>query len=80
MSVLKAHWNKGIGTTMLAAFLDWCRGTKEIRKVNLRVRVDNHAAIHLYKKAGFTTEGRKSREFQIGDGFIDSFLMGLELD
>ena len=80
MSVLKAHWNKGIGTTMLAAFLDWCRGTKEIRKVNLRVRVDNHAAIHLYKKAGFTTEGRKSREFQIGDGFIDSFLLGLELD
>jgi RimJ/RimL family protein N-acetyltransferase len=80
MSVLKEHWNKGIGTTMLSTFLTWCRGTKEIRKVNLRVRVDNRAAIHLYEKMGFKHEGRISREFQIEGQFFDTFCMGLEID
>ncbi|NLA57464.1 MAG: hypothetical protein GX855_00940 [Firmicutes bacterium] len=33
-----------------------------IRKVNLRVRTDNQAAIHLYKKMGFREEGRITKE------------------
>ncbi|HPT84112.1 MAG TPA: GNAT family protein [Limnochordia bacterium] len=80
MSVRKGHWNKGIGAAMLGAFLDWCRHTGEIRKVNLRVRVDNQAAIHLYTKFGFKLEGRRSREFYLGGEFKDIFLMGLEID
>lgn len=80
MSVRKSHWNKGIGAAMLGAFLDWCRHTGEIRKVNLRVRVDNQAAIHLYTKFGFKLEGRRSREFYLGGEFKDIFLMGLEID
>lgn len=80
ISVRKPHWNKGIGRAMLSSFLAWCRQTGEIRKVNLRVRVDNQAAIHLYEQAGFKIEGRRSREFQINGQFVDIFLMGLEID
>ncbi|HBN94999.1 MAG TPA: N-acetyltransferase [Firmicutes bacterium] len=80
MSVLKEHWNRGIGTMMLSAFLDWCRCKEEIRKVNLRVRVDNDAAIHLYENVGFKREGRISREFQIEGQFFDTLCMGLEID
>ena len=65
---------------MLSAFLDWCRCKEEIRKVNLRVRVDNDAAIHLYENVGFKREGRISREFQIEGQFFDTLCMGLEID
>lgn len=80
MSVRKAHWNKGIGAAMLSTFLGWCRRTREIRKVNLRVRVDNRAAIHLYSKFGFQLEGRRTREFMIDGRFVDVFFMGLDID
>lgn len=80
MSVRKMQWNKGIGTVMISTFLEWCRQTEEIRKVNLKVRVDNLVAFHLYEKAGFKVEGRISREFQIEGQFIDTLVMGLEID
>ena len=80
MSVRRMHWNKGIGNVMLSVFLDWCRRSEEIRKVNLRVRVDNHAAIHLYEKHGFKLEGRKTREFLLAGVFVDVLYMGLEID
>lgn len=80
MSVRKRHWNKGIGQALLAAFLTWCRNSGAIRKVNLRVWVDNSAAIHLYEKFGFKVEGRRTREFQLAGEFADVFFMGLELD
>jgi RimJ/RimL family protein N-acetyltransferase len=80
MSVLRKHWNKGIGSRMLAYLLEWARQTQVIRKINLRVRVDNLSAIHLYEKYGFVREGRLTREFYLHGQFVDVFLMGLQLD
>lgn len=80
MSVLRAYWGQGIGSQMLAYLLAWARHTSLIRKINLRVRVDNLAAIHLYEKYGFVREGRRTREFYLHGQFVDVFLMGLQLD
>lgn len=80
MSVLRKHWNQGIGSRMLAYLVEWARQTHVIRKINLRVRVDNLPAIHLYEKYGFVQEGRRTREFYLHGQFIDVFLMGLQLD
>ena len=80
MSVLRNYWNVGIGARMLAYLLEWARNTHVIRKLNLRVRVDNLAAIHLYEKYGFVREGHRTREFYLRGQFVDVFLMGLPLD
>lgn len=80
MSVLRKHWNRGIGGRILVYLIEWARQTRVIRKINLRVRVDNLSAVHLYEKYGFVHEGRRTREFYLHGQFIDVFLMGLQLD
>ncbi len=80
MSVLKKYWGQGVGSHLLARLVGWARDTKAIRKVNLKVRVDNLPAIHLYEKFGFVHEGHETRMFMIDGHFYDVFLMGLEID
>jgi RimJ/RimL family protein N-acetyltransferase len=80
ISVLRRYWNQGIGSCLLTYLIDWARHTGIIRKINLRVRVDNLAAIHLYEKQGFVREGRVSRQLYLHQEFVDSYLMGLQLD
>jgi RimJ/RimL family protein N-acetyltransferase len=80
MTVLRRYWNLGIGSRMLAYLIDWARETGTIRKINLRVRVDNLPAIHLYEKYGFVQEGRLTREFYLHGQFVDVYIMGLQLD
>jgi RimJ/RimL family protein N-acetyltransferase len=77
---LRIYWNLGIGSLMLAYLIEWARQTGTIRKINLRVRVDNLAAIHLYEKYGFVQEGRVTREFYLHGQFGDVYVMGLQLD
>jgi RimJ/RimL family protein N-acetyltransferase len=79
-TVLRRYWNLGIGSRMLAYLIDWARQTSTIRKINLRVRVDNLPAIHLYEKYGFVQEGRLTREFYLHGQFVDAYMMGLQLD
>ncbi len=79
-TVLRKYWNLGIGSHMLAYLIAWAKQTGTIRKINLRVRVDNLPAIHLYEKYGFVREGRHTREFYLHGQFIDAYIMGLQLD
>jgi RimJ/RimL family protein N-acetyltransferase len=80
MTVLRRYWNFGVGSRMLEYLIDWARQTGIIRKINLRVRVDNLSAIHLYEKYGFVQEGTLTREFYLHGQFVDVYLMGLQLD
>src|SRR5579859_582539 len=69
-TILRKYWNLGIGNKMLVYLIAWARQTGTIRKINLRVRVDNLPAIHLYEKHGFVQEGRLTREFYLHGQFI----------
>lgn len=80
ISVLKNYWNNGLGTELMDFFINWCRQSEIIKKVNLRVRTDNYAASHLYKKLGFLEEGLLARDFLINGIFYDSVLMGFSID
>lgn len=80
VSVLKDYWSKGLGTELIKYLIDWCKSSKIIRKVNLKVRTDNVLAIHVYKKMGFEVEGRITRDSQINGIFYDALFMGLIID
>ncbi|OPJ55050.1 GNAT family N-acetyltransferase [Alkalithermobacter paradoxus] len=80
VSVLKEYWGIGIGNCLMDYLLNWAKETNIIKKVNLRVREDNHSAIKLYEKLGFKKEGIVSRELKIDDKFYSVVLMGLEID
>ena len=78
--IRRQYWNLGIGNLMLIYLIDWAKQTGTIRKINLRVRVDNLPAIHLYEKHGFVHEGRIIRDFYLHNQFIDAYVMGLQID
>jgi RimJ/RimL family protein N-acetyltransferase len=75
----KDYRGMGIGTLLLESLISWAKKS-HVRKINLKVRTDNKAAIHLYKKFGFQIEGTLSREFFINGQFYDCYIMGLQLD
>ncbi|MEA3423805.1 MAG: GNAT family N-acetyltransferase [Bacillota bacterium] len=79
ISVLKEYWGHNVGSKLIEYLIQWAQETKIIRKINLKVRVDNFGAIHLYEKYGFNIEGKTSREFMINGIFHDALMMGLEL-
>ncbi|RRD94037.1 GNAT family N-acetyltransferase [Clostridiales bacterium COT073_COT-073] len=78
ISVLKAEWSKGIGSMLMQKLIDYANANG-IEIINLEVRSDNKAAIHLYQKFGFQTIGTSPAFFKIGAEYVDFDLMYLDL-
>lgn len=57
MGVARSWQGKGVGSKLLAAALDIADNWMNLRRVELTVYSDNEAAIGLYRKFGFETEG-----------------------
>ncbi len=74
--VVTPEWHrKGVGSKLLAAVLDVADNWMNLRRVELTVYADNEAAIGLYQKFGFETEGRLS-QYAIRDGvMVDALTM-----
>lgn len=79
ISVRKQFWGLGIGTLMLDVLIDWARDTRIVKKINLRVRTDNHRAILLYERKGFVIEGTIRNEIFLDGKYYDHHWMGLNL-
>ncbi|ATZ13003.1 GNAT family N-acetyltransferase [Erwinia amylovora] len=58
---------KGVATAMMRAILDLCDNWLGVERVELQVFADNQAAIGLYERFGFATEGR-ARRFAVRNG------------
>lgn len=80
ITVRESYWGLGIATHMLTLLIDWAKSTGIIRKINLVTRVDNHGAIHVYKKLGFVQEGVHRRAICLEGTFYDSIFMGIDID
>ncbi len=75
MGVSPSWQGQGIGSRLLAAVLEVADNWMNLRRVELTVYVDNQAAIALYQKFGFETEGRL-RDYAIRGGqFVDVLSM-----
>jgi [ribosomal protein S5]-alanine N-acetyltransferase len=53
----KSEWGKGFAKEATSRVIDYCFQELKIRKITLGVVADNHAALKLYEKLGFITEG-----------------------
>jgi RimJ/RimL family protein N-acetyltransferase len=80
ISIARSCWGIGLGRRMISDFLAWAAAGGVVRKVNLRVRVDNDRAIALYESLGFVTEGRLTRDTAENGEFFDALLMGRAVD
>jgi len=74
MGLLPEFRHMGIGANLLQSTLSDASG-KGFSKIVLNVRVDNKAAIGLYKKFGFKTEGELIDDAFIDGQFTNTFIM-----
>jgi RimJ/RimL family protein N-acetyltransferase len=78
MGIIPDYRNRGIGKRLLERALDAAK-EKRLERIELSVLHDNEPAIALYKRMGFVTEGRREREWKVGNKYRDSILMAIFL-
>ena len=75
MAVRDDWQGKGVGTALMGAALDLADNWLNLMRIELRVYVDNSAAVALYKKFGFEIEGTHRRlAFRNGE-YVDAYSM-----
>jgi putative acetyltransferase len=75
MAVRDDWQGKGVGTTLMEAALDLADNWLNLTRIELRVYVDNSAAVALYKNFGFEIEGTHRRlAFRNGE-YVDAYSM-----
>lgn len=78
ITVVKSAWNQGIGSMLLNRLIAYAR-QNGIEIIDLEVRSDNTAAIHLYEKFGFQHIGTIPAYFKIENRYFDVEAMYLDL-
>jgi RimJ/RimL family protein N-acetyltransferase len=79
MAVDRDWRGRGVGSALVQAAIDWARGAG-LHKLCLEVFPHNAAGIALYRRAGFTEEGRRVAQYRRASGELwDSIVMGLPL-
>ncbi|MFK0684851.1 GNAT family N-acetyltransferase [Ochrobactrum sp. BD67] len=75
MGIHDEYVGKSIGTAFMTELIDIADNWLDLKRLELTVYVDNAAAIRLYEKFGFVSEGiRKKDTFRAGQ-FVDSLAM-----
>lgn len=68
----------GIGKAILQDLITWAKSSDKVDKIQINVRESNEKAIGLYKKLGFTQEGRLLKKIKISDDYyLDDLVLGL---
>ncbi|MBB3540713.1 MULTISPECIES: GNAT family N-acetyltransferase [unclassified Rhizobium] len=75
MGVHDNFTGKGVGSALMQALVDTADNWLDIKRLELTVYTDNAAALALYKKFGFETEGLL-KSFGFRDGaYVDAYTM-----
>ncbi len=79
ISVLKSHWNQGIGKMMMKTLIEFAKQAPDTKAIHLEVRIDNEVAIRLYQSVGFVKNSTIPNSMFIKHQYYDIDLMILEL-
>jgi len=66
---------RGIGSGLMAALVDVADNWLDLKRLELKVNVDNAPAIRLYQKFGFEVEGTHRADVFRAGQYVDSFFM-----
>ncbi len=75
ITVAQAAQGLGVGTALMQGLLDWADQWAQVKRIELRVNVDNARAIALYRKFDFVQEGRLIGECFRAGQYVDVFAM-----
>lgn len=78
IGVLREYWNHGIGSQLVGEIIKYAK-ENAFEIIDLQVRSDNTAAIHLYEKFGFQKIGTHNSFFKIGEEEISFEYMYLKI-
>lgn len=73
----KDYWGRGYATDAVHTMCRYGFEKMRLHKISLTVVTENHAAHHIYRKVGFTEEGRLRQVFRRDGRWYDMFAMGL---
>lgn len=73
----KNYWNKGIGTQVTKAVIDFGFKQLNLHRISLYVLASNPRAVHVYQKIGFQQEGiLRDNQFKNGQ-YLDVIVMSI---
>ena len=78
MGIEQKYIGKGNGSKLFEHLIEWCKGSP-LHRLELTVMTNNERAIALYKKYGFSVEGRIRDSLIIDNVFVDEYMMSLIL-
>ena len=73
----RSEWGKGFAKEATKKIIDFCFQELNIRKLTLGVVAENTAAVNLYKKLGFATEGIYKQHGLYQGKYCDTLRMAL---
>lgn len=74
IGILSDFAGQGLGTRLFAAAESWAR-EHAIHRLELTVMIHNEAAIALYTRRGFHTEGTRRDSLLVDGAYVDEYLM-----
>lgn len=74
VGIRTGYRGRGIGTEMFKRLDTWAV-SQEITRLELTVRKENKAAVHLYEKSGFVIEGLRKNSMRVGGVYADEYYM-----
>jgi ribosomal protein S18 acetylase RimI-like enzyme len=80
LCVHSGYWRKGHGQALLIQLMQWAKSDSGASKIELLVRAENEGAVALYRKHGFTVEGRLAGRVRLDSGrLVDDLAMAFSL-
>jgi RimJ/RimL family protein N-acetyltransferase len=73
----KECWGKGYGTEAIRLIADYAFNVINLNKLNAGCYDLNKGSIKAFKKAGFSEEGRRRKQYFCNGKYVDDIAMGL---